>query len=190
MQTSINPAGQPIGVAGQRIDDGPGDEMSGFSEETVNEIPFGCGVVQGTADDGCKLPSTSGDNPCGINEWDFNHMRAGAADDAGNPTGDLGATGLKPKASVNKGLKGRFLVPLDVGVTPTPGVSRPFLRFRTDGGSNAQPGTWNIAQDGGTNLIDCTRLGVFRSSAFTVPNPTGGSTSVAILEVDFTSRNS
>lgn len=190
MQTTINPAGQPIGVAGQRIDDGDHDAMSGFSEETVLEIPFGCGIVQGVADDGVKLPSGAGDTPVGISEWSFDHMRAGSLDDASNPTGDLGATGLKPKASVNKGLKGRFLVPLDAGVAPVAGISRAFLRFRTDGGLNTQPGTWGIAQDGGVNMIDCTRIGVFRSSAFTVPNPTGGSSLVAILEVDFTNRNS
>jgi hypothetical protein len=190
MQTSISATGQPIGVAGQRIDDGPGDITSGFSEETVLEIPFGCGIVAGVADDGVKLPSGAGDTPVGINEWTPDHQVAGVNDPTGAPTGDLGSTGLKPKASIAKSRKGRFLVPLDAGTVVVPNVSRPFLRFRTDGGVNVQPGTWAIAQDGGVNLIDCTRLGVFVSSAFTAPNATGGSALVAILECDFTSRNS
>lgn len=190
MQTSINPSGQPIGVAGQVADSGDTDIMSGFSEETVNQIPFGCGVVAGTADDGVKLPSSSGDTPVAVSCLDYWHMPAGLNDPSGNPSGDLGSVGIMPKGGINRGQKGRYLVPLDAGVSPVPNVSRPWLRFRTDGGVNVQPGTWGIAQDGGSNAIDCTRLGVFRSSAYTVNNPTGGSSLVAWLEVDFTSRNS
>lgn len=190
MQTSINPSGQPIGIAGQLADSGDNDVMSGFSEETVNQIPFGCGVVAGTADDGVKLPSTSGDTVDGASIFDDWHMPAGLNDPSGNPSGDLGTTGIMPKGTINRLHKGRFLAALDVGTVVVPNVSRPFLRFRTDGANNVQPGTWAVAQDGGTNLIDCTRLGVFRSSAYTVNNPTGGSTLVAWLELDTTSRNS
>jgi hypothetical protein len=190
MQTSINAEGQPYGVSGQIIDDGSVvDVVSGFSEETVNEIPFGCGVVQGVAAQGVKLPAASTDKPEGVNAFSFAHLPAGVNDAAGNPTGDLGSTGLKPKAMVDKLRKGRILIPIDAAITIAPG-DRPWLRFRTDGGSNTQPGTWSNAQDGGNNLIDCTRLGEFRSTVFVVPTATGGSTNAAICEFDFTSRNS
>ena len=189
-QTFINPEGQPIGVAGQLYDNAEVvDILSGFSAETVNEIPFGCGVVvaAGTVD-GYKLPSTSGDIVGGLSVFDFNHMPAGNLDPSGNPTGDLGSVGLKPHGGLQVGRKGRYLVPIDAGITIARG-DRPFLRFRTDGASNTQPGTWSNAQDGGTNLIDCTRLGVFQSGVFATYTATGGSANVAVLEVDFTSRN-
>lgn len=189
-QTSINPAGQAIGVVGQLIDDGPSDVVSAFSEETVNEIPFGCGLVQGVADDGVKLPAANTDKPVGINIFGFWHQTAGAVDPTGAQTGDIGATGLKPKAGVDKGRKGRALVPVEAGIVIVPGTDRPFLRWQSDGGVNTQVGMWSNVQDGGTRLIDCTRLGVFTSSVSTVDNPTGGSSLAAILEFDFTSRNS
>jgi hypothetical protein len=189
MQLSINPSGQSIGVCGQIIDDaGVVDPVSGFNEETVNQIPFGCGVVQGVADDGVKLPSASTDKPVGISAWSMWHLPAGINDPSGNPSGDLGTVGLMPRAGVTKFRKGRILVPIDAGISIAP-QDRPWLRFRTDGALNTQPGTFSNAQDGGSNLIDMTRLGVFVSSIFVVDNPTGGSTNAAILEVDFTSRN-
>lgn len=189
-QTFINASGQPIGVAGQLIDNGEVvDVLSAFSEETVNQIPFGCGVVFGTADDGAKLPSTSVDKPKGVNLFGLNHMPAGAVDAAGNQTGDLGATGLLPKAGLQVLRKGRALLPIAVGTTVVPG-DRLFLLFRSDGGSNTQPGVWSNAQDGGSNYIDCTRMAQVMSSMSTVFTATGGSLNVAICDVDFVNRNS
>ena len=48
MQTSILKVGQPIAVAGQIVDNsGVIDVLSRFSEETVNQIGFGCGLQLG-----------------------------------------------------------------------------------------------------------------------------------------------
>jgi hypothetical protein len=53
-------------IAGQLADLGVADIRSFFNEEASAEIPFGYAVVQGTAEKGALLPSTSDDAFVGI----------------------------------------------------------------------------------------------------------------------------
>jgi hypothetical protein len=172
-QTTVASAGQSIGVAGQVADSGPHDIVSKFSEEASAEMAFGLGVVQGTGANGVLLPSGSGDKFAGVNVFGFNHMPG--------TNGDLGTTGLKPKAGLQLMRKGRILVKLDKSVTVvSPGVDRPYLRYTADGTTNPEVGAFGVASDSGKNL-DITKNGVFVSGMLTLADGTGHA---AILEFD------
>ena len=174
-QTVISASGQAIGVAGQIFDNAEvQDTISGFSEEVSAEIAFGTGVVHGTNDQGVLIPTLITDKTMGVVVWGMNHQ-VGA-------NGDLGTTGLKPKAGLQVMRKGRVLVQLDVGVVSvTPYTDRAFLRFAASGG-NTVLGRWGKSTDAGN--IDLTAAAVFVSSIQTFPDGTKG----AVLEVDFTNK--
>jgi hypothetical protein len=87
-------------IAGQLADLGVADIRSFFNEEASAEIPFGYAVVQGTAEKGALLPSTSDDAFVGIV----------AHSHAYDPTDDLGTTGIKADRELNIVNKGRVWV--------------------------------------------------------------------------------
>jgi hypothetical protein len=176
-QTSINPAGQPVGIAGMDYDSGEGKDVVSFFVEGSTSIPFGCAVQQGSTEKSGKVLDGSGNTVIGINVWGYNHMPG--------TDGDLDTTGLKTNSSGQLGRRGRFLVPIADGITIAVN-DRAFASFETFG-ANTVPGLWSNAQSAG-HFIDLTKVGVFRSGNFTVPNATGGSTVVAVLEVDFTNK--
>lgn len=166
MQTVINPEGQPAAIAGMIADSNDiTDVVSRFSEEASAEIPFGYGVVQGTATQGVKLPSGSGDIPVGVNVFGYNHMPG--------TIGDLGTTGLKPKAGLQVLRQGRIWVQLDQDVTTiAPNTDRTYLRYSANS-PNLSPGRWAKAADSG-HTIDLTKVGVFVSGAVAFADGTKG----------------
>ncbi len=189
-QTTVSAGGQSIGVAGQLADTGEGqDIVSGFNMEATAQIPFGYGVrVQpGSNGDGFLL-ATGFSNVIsvdGISVFNFNHNRAGVADSNGAYSGDMGASGLLPKAGLQVLRDGRVLVPVEINVVAG---DRPFCRGVATG--TLTPGIWSgtgyvAAGVGSSHMIDCTKQGVFRSGTYTAAD---GVTKVAILEVDFTNK--
>jgi hypothetical protein len=181
-QTSINAAGQPQGVAGQLADNAEVvDVVSFFSEESSAEIPFGVGVVAGSDEQGCLLPSGSGDVCVGVSVFGLSHLPANSA----GTSGDLGSSGLLPNAGLQVLRKGRILAYLDKSVTSiTPYSDRPFLRYTADGTTNPQVGAWGKETDSGKNT-DMSKCAVFVSGMFTSAD---GTTKCAVMEVDFTNK--
>ena len=99
-QTTVPAGGMALGVAGQIADSGEGiDIVSGFSQEAVNQIPFGYGLMKGPNPDGYQLPTGASGTVeiVGLSVFSLFHNRAGTVDSAGNFSGDMGASGLIPK---------------------------------------------------------------------------------------------
>jgi hypothetical protein len=182
MQTKINPAGQPIGVAGQLWDSMEGRDIVSAFNEGAAQIPFGVGIVAGSAEDGCKLPAALTDTPIGVNVWNANHVPAATLAN-GQVTGDLGATGLMQNAGLQSLRRGRILATVDPSVsTITPHSDRAFLRMVATGAGQA--GMWGNAANA-SYFKDVTAVGVWRSKIKTARD---GTTKVAVLEVDFSAK--
>lgn len=179
-QTSVSSTGQAVGVAGQLFDNAEVvDVVSGFSEEASAQIPFGVGLKQGAADQGVLNMAGSTDVVAGISVFGYNHMPANAA----GTIGDLGTTGLLPKAGLQVLRKGRILALLDAGVASVAVGDRAYVRYSANGG-NTVLGAWSNATDAGHNT-DMTKVGVFVSSMSTAAD---GTSKLAVLEVDFTNK--
>lgn len=180
MQTSINKAGQPVGFPGQLSDSMEGvDVLSRFNQEAAAQMPFGIGVKPGTVRDAVKLPAAQADVIEGIVKWGANHMPANAT----GTIGDLGATGLLPKAGLEVVRRGRMYVIVDPGLAVgaiTPYVDRGYCRAVVNGGNNVV-GAWTNAADG-ADTIDCTKQVQFVSSVFLAAD---GVTKMAEVDVDF-----
>ena len=74
MQTVINPAGQPIAVAGQGVDTGEGqDDVTRINSEASANIGFGLAVKVGTKDHSALMLSGGGDTVDGVVLFDYNH---------------------------------------------------------------------------------------------------------------------
>jgi hypothetical protein len=191
-QTTVSAGGQSAGVAGQIADslDGP-DIVSGFNMEATAQMPWGIGVrVQpGSTGDGFLLPTGNTGGPqldiAGVNVFSHDHHRAANADSAGNFGGDLGSTGLNPKAVLQVLRDGRIWVPVETNVVPG---DRAFCRGVATGtfGQGIWSGTGLVAAGAAPSFhIDCSKQGVFRTATFTAAD---GSTKVAVLETDFTNK--
>lgn len=174
-QTSINAAGQLRGLAGDIADSSEHtDILSSANGEASSEIRFGIGVVADGAQE-VILPAAETDVIKGIVVRDLNHQPYTT-----NGGGDLGTTGLRPKAMFGVMRVGRVIVQLDDGITSvTPYTSRGWCRAVATG--NEILGAWRDSDDS-TDMIDCTKQAVFVSNAFALPDGTYG----AVLEVDFT----
>lgn len=193
-QTSVNAAGQSIGIAGQLADTGEGqDIVSGFNMEATSQMAFGFGlrVQPGSNGDGFLIATgftnQVGLEVAGINTFSFSHNRAGVQDVNGNYSGDMGASGLLPKAGLQVLRKGRVLAPVEQNVVAG---DRAWCRGIATGTSSisALAGIWagtgyNTGANGSSYMLDCRRQGVFRSASYTAAD---GTTKVAVLEVDFT----
>ncbi len=183
-QTTILPGGQTIGFAGMIADSYPNPDItSGFNMDT-QQIPFGFGLMHqpGAADERAYVLPTGPTGSVvidGLSVFDMCHSRGGSVDSYGNYSGDMGASGLLPKAGLQVGRKGRFLVPVESAVVVD---DRPFCRIVPTGALSQ--GSW-----GGTGIAgfmkDCTNQGVFRSATYTAAD---GVTKVAILECNFTAK--
>lgn len=181
-QTSVVAGGQPIGFAGQIADSGPHDIVSGFNLDTA-QIPFGHGVMKSAAHpDGYVLPTGASGSMevSGLSVFDLYHVRAGNIDPSGFYSGDLGASGLLPRASMQIGREGRYLAPVADNVA---NGDRPFC-FVVATGTRSQ-GLWAGTNYGGSYVRDCTAQGVFRSSTYTAAD---GTTKVAVLELKTTNK--
>lgn len=180
-QTFINPAGQPVAVAGQLSDNMEGvDVVSRFNEEVTSALQFGIGVKPGTYRDGVLLPTATSSVIEGVNTWGINHL-PGAS-------GDLDQTstppGVKPKGGLKVLQRGRIWVLLDASVTTiVPNVDRAYCRALPNGG-NTVIGTFAPADDAGF-MVDCTKQAIFRSGVFTAAD---GVSKIAELEGDFVNK--
>ena len=176
MQTSINKAGQPAAFAGMLSDNSDNDVVSRFSAETVTEIPFGAGVQFHTVARSCKLLA-SGGVLMGVSVWGANHMPGTG--------GDLGTTGLKPKAGLQVLRRGRIWALVDKATTSiAAGTDRGYCRYTADGVTNPDVGAWAKADDSGKTL-DATKQTQFFSGLFTAAD---GVTKIAELDVNFNSK--
>lgn len=88
------------GYAGQLADSSHNDVVTMVSEEASAEIPMGACVMQGTADDQAKLPTSAAAVMVGV----VLHSHQYSKDV------ELGTTGLKPKACLNILRRGRCFV--------------------------------------------------------------------------------
>ena len=184
-QTTVTAGGQAIGDPGQ-IDDGGlvTDVVSGFNENAV-QMPWGYGLRQGTTADFYALASGfSGVLPCvGVNAYSSSHQPAITLGN-GQVIGDLGASGLNQNASLRVMRKGRVIVPVEGTVTLGHGA---WCRGGATG--SLTQGSWLGAARGGAGPlgasyhVDCSKQARFVSGTSTASD---GTTSVAILEVDFT----
>lgn len=183
-QRTVNAGGMSIGFAGQIADSNwVLDIVSGFSAEASAQIPFGFGLMAlSGVPDSYVLPSgASGTMEIqGISVLGLNHSRGGGVDADGNFFGDLGASGLLPKASLQVMRKGRVLVPVEHNVRIG---DRPYCRVTATGALT--PGSWVGTNYGGSYVRDCTTQGRFISLTSTAAD---GVTKVAVLEVDFNSK--
>lgn len=185
-QTSVSAGGQAVGNPGEIADTGPRDINSGFNEATT-QMPFGYGVRFGSANNYYVLATGfSVSVPVqGVNLLNANHMPAITLAN-GTVIGDLGSSGLLQYASLQVMRQGRVLVPVEA--SPSLG-DRAWCRGIGTG--SLTPGVWRGAAAGSAPLggsyhVDCSKQGVFRSTAFTAAD---GSTLVAVLEVDFVNSN-
>lgn len=165
-QTSISTK-QAVAYPGMLADLGNKYTESMVSEEASAEIPFGVCVAQGVADSQCELPDASGDKLVGM----VQHSHAYAKGDGG----ELGTTGLKPKACVNVLRKGRMYV---VAETTIAAGDRLFVRYAAGAGGTQLGALRNAAV--ASETIDATAQGVFRTG--------GVAGTLVVLEVDFTNK--
>lgn len=144
--------------------------VAGRSSETVTEIPFGAGVIRDTdaltpssVIANVKLPSTTGFRCYGlvVHSHDYEN----------GPNGTLGATGLKPDATLN--LMRRGLMYITVEDAATEGNAA-FLRHTANGAGKA-PGQWR--SDADTNKADEVLGVIFRTTTVTAGD-------LALVEVD------
>lgn len=177
MQTVINKAGNPVAVAGQLSDNGEGvDIVSRFSEESSAELAFGTAIKPGTALRSVKKLTAITETVEGFSVWGFNHSPGSS--------GDLGTTGLKPKAGLQVIRKGRLYVVVDPSVTSiTPYIDRAHIRAVANGGDNVI-GAVNKAADGITT-IDSTKQVQFVGALMLAAD---GVTKIAEVEVNFTNE--
>jgi hypothetical protein len=159
MQTTINPAGQPIAVAGQGVDTGEGADDVSRTNGGATNIGFGLAVIQGTYDHTAVLPSQTTDIPQGVVLFDYSHSPGtfGDIDQAGTPPG------LKQNVQFAIRRRGRIWVQLDAAFAGSivAGVDRAYVRAIANGG-NTLIGAFTNAPDAG-KTIDWTDKGVFVS---------------------------
>ena len=183
-QTTISAGGQARGDVGELADSMPAVVDSGFNEDAV-EMPFGVGVRLGTSERYYRLPTGfSGVNPIqGVLLRRANYQQRITLPN-GQTIGDFGGSGLLQNAPLNLLRKGRVIVPVESTVTLGHGG---WCRGIATG--SASQGTWLGAARGGAGPlgasyhVDASKQTVFRSASFTAAD---GSTTVAVLEVDFT----
>ena len=109
------------------------------------------------------LPTSESDAICGLVLHSHDYVE----------TLELGDDGVKPGNHLNVARKGRAWVTVNGGCQPG---DRLWVRAVSAGGSEILGGC--EAADDGTDTIDCTNQGVFRTAA--------ASGELAILEFDFT----
>jgi hypothetical protein len=161
---SVNHA---VAYSGQLADNGPHDIATMRNDESTAEMAFGRAVRFASVSDAqsAKLPAAETDKVAGI-------LVLSHAYDAEL---ELGTTGVVPGAELNVLRKGRIWVTVEDAVEVG---SRLWVRA-VAGGDPEFLGGLCIADDG-SDTIDCTNQGVFRSAA-----SAGG---LAVLEVDFTNK--
>lgn len=185
-QTVINPAGQPIAVAGQIADNMPSEDVTtAFNESTV-QAPFGAAMAQGSGALGVRVPNALTDIIVGANIWSADHQPA-VTQPGGQVAGDIGGSGLLQYARIQLGRRCRFWAPLEPRPIASVAVNDPlFARVIPTG--NLWAGSWSNTADA-SYCVDLSRAGKFRSGInyladAAVPSGTAG----ALAEIDFSNR--
>jgi hypothetical protein len=119
--------------------------VPGLNEEAATELPWGVAVKQGTADDGVLALTAVGNFIKGIVQSSHAMAR-----DPGTGVGELGSTGVMPKAVADIAEAGELWVKIEEDVTPTSAV-----RIRVAGGGT--PGAFRATSAGGGNSVDVSR---------------------------------
>ncbi len=167
-----------IGYAGTLDTKNPFQVLTMKNVEASASIPFGYAVcpdlTSPASDLSALLPALETDTVFGIVVKSDSYERVWT-DDLGNVYGQLDSTGLKPGALLNVLRKGRILVVAEDTVAVG---DRLWVRCTTGGAGEIIGGLTNA--DEGTETIDCTKQGVWMSSA------TAGN--LAWLEVDFINK--
>lgn len=135
-QTSY-PKTMPIAFAGMKADATADTIDSYVNAEATAEIPFGVGVIKGTADNRAVLPGAAGDSAALVGVVVHSHSY--------HKPEQLGDTGIKPKNMMSVMSKGRIYVKVEEAVTKG---DRAFMRIAN--GSNAahtQKGAWRKSAD-------------------------------------------
>ena len=150
-QTTVLRSGQPQAFPGMVADTGIKDDVSSFNLESVSSIPFGSGV-KWSGQRGSLLPTANNSVMQGIVRWSADHQTG--------TYGDLDSTGVRPLGDLMVRRKGRLWVPVDAEYAVgdlTPGTSRGYCRFETDGATNTVVGRWRASDDG--HVVSCIRQG-------------------------------
>lgn len=157
-------------IEGALADDGPHDIIPMRSKEASAEIAFGrCVKPEGSTDDaGALFPTAESDVIVGITV----HSNAYAVGTGGN----LGDTGMKPGAIMNVLRKGRIWARCEDGCS----AFTDRLWVRAVGSTPPEYLGGCTADDDGTDTIDCTKQGVWLTTA--------AAGELAVLEVDFTNK--
>lgn len=170
-QTFIDPAGQPVGRAGQLADNGPKDVLSGVNNEASAGIPFGVAVKVDVTDDsgrGYLNLAANSDKVNGITLYAYAHQPG--------TTGDIDTDGnLKPGAMLDILNQGRVLVVVEEAVSVG---DRAYVRAVASGSEVL--GAFRKSADA-SDTIDITKNAIFRTAA--------GIGGLAVVEVDFTIKS-
>jgi hypothetical protein len=171
MQTTYSATGQGRVSAGWPADNGPKDYLSRYNGNASAEIPFGIGVIFGSADQAVKTPGAVTDKIVGIAMGSMNYQPGGVT---GQFT--LGSTGIVALADVNVCRKGRVYLLSEENVVPGDR-----LHCRAVSGSGGTVlGKFRKSRVA-SETIDCTNQIVVLETA-TAGNPFAA-------EVDFTSQS-
>ena len=126
---------QPVGFPGMKSSAVDDTIVTGVSEETSADIPYGLFVAQGVNQDGVKLPTLTTDLPKGISTQSHaDHISYVGPN-----------SGVVPYAPLNVTRQGRVYVNSEDAVTP---ASKVFMRFAANGG-NTQKGSIRGTTDTG-----------------------------------------
>ncbi len=163
----------------------PATIETGISTEASASMPFGSALVydsvRAAGDQSCLLPSASSGQPFkGFLLHAHNYGRTWT-DSTGAVHGELDATGLVPKATLNVLVKGRIVVKCETAAEVGDPV---FVRYTTDGGSPAFTQAGAVGNVTGTGrTLDLTKKARFLTK---VTAPAQGSYVLAVIEVDMT----
>lgn len=180
-QTKILAAGQPVAVAGEATKFIDGESC--INAEAATNLGFGLGVKPGTKVKEVLLPTASNSVFRGVVVQNRMHSPGtfGDIDDSGSPPG------MKPKTSVEILAEGRCWVVVDGDTVITPGVTRAFWRFETDGASNTLVGTFRHNDD--THVVDVRGQVLFVSGVMDAADVLKGAGSQKIAEVMISRSN-
>jgi hypothetical protein len=128
----------PVAFAGMKGDAGDDQVDSFVNSEAATSIPFGVGVIKGTADNRALLPRLVGDNAKFMGVVLHHHAYA-------KPY-QLDTVGITPKTMMSVISRGRVWVTVEEAVTQN---DRAFMRYAA-GAGGTQLGAWRKSADTAT----------------------------------------
>lgn len=180
-QSTILPYGQPIGFAGlvtRRL-----DAFSAVNSEATLNIGYGLGVKPGTLLKEILLPTAAGSILEGItiNNYITAPGQFGGLDQENSPSG------IRINRQIEILRIGRIWVRVDADSVIVPNITRAYMRFESDNGSNTVRGTFRTSDDG--HVADVRGQVLFVSGVFPAADIlSGGTVKIAEVAVDTTGR--